>query len=59
MGLDIELECRKCGHNFRQEFGGIQIGRTLRCPACSGCSLMLAGEDLIFDTDDGQGLVKT
>ncbi len=59
MELEIELECRKCGHNFRQELGGIHIGRTLRCPSCSGCSLMLSGEGLPFDADDRQGLVKT
>ncbi len=59
MGLEIEFECRKCGHNFRQEFGEIQIGRTLRCPSCAGCSLMLAEDDLPFEADDGQGLVKT
>ncbi len=58
MGLEIELECRKCGHNFKQAFGAIQLGRTLRCPSCSGCSLMLAG-DPALDADEGQELVKT
>ncbi len=58
MGLEIELECRKCGHNFKQEFGEIPIGRTLRCPSCSGCSLMLAG-DTALEADGRQVPVNT
>jgi DNA-directed RNA polymerase subunit RPC12/RpoP len=58
MGLEIDLECRKCGHNFRHELGEVQIGRTLRCPSCSGCSLMLSG-DPALNADDGQGLLST
>jgi DNA-directed RNA polymerase subunit RPC12/RpoP len=59
MDLEIELECRKCGFGFTQAFEEIHIGKTLRCPSCSACSLMLAGEGgLLFKTDDEQQFIS-
>ncbi len=59
MDLEIELECRKCGFGFSQSFKEVQIGKTLRCPSCSACSLMLAGEEgMLFQTDDDQQFIS-
>jgi Zn finger protein HypA/HybF involved in hydrogenase expression len=58
MDLEIELECRKCGVGFTKAFEEVQIGKTLRCPSCSACSLKLAGDDgASFKTDDGQRFI--
>ena len=61
MDLEIELECRKCGFNFSQAFEEVHIGKTLRCPSCSACSLTLAGagpSGPMLKTGDDQSFIS-
>ena len=41
MDIEIDVECRHCGHEFTQSFGMMRHGKALRCPFCASFSLEL------------------
>lgn len=70
MDLEIDIECRHCGHGFSQSLSMMEHGRALRCPFCASFSLILRWDHPVetpveveaFDRhedDNADGKVKT
>jgi DNA-directed RNA polymerase subunit RPC12/RpoP len=47
MDLEIDIECRHCGHEFTLGFSMMRHGMALRCPFCASFSLNLSFDELV------------
>lgn len=47
MDLEIDIECRECGLFFKQSFGEMPHGRSLKCPFCHSYTLELREQNLV------------
>jgi len=52
MDLEIDIECRECGLFFKQSFGDMEHGKSLKCPFCHSCALDLREQTLV-EQDNG------